>query len=272
MTGRPDGKAISDAEENAGAEANASPDTERHETASRTRENGASAIGRAPIDLSHVQAAIIDLDGTMIDTADDFTAALNLMLSDFGLPSIERAEVEHYVGKGSENLVRSVLAARLAETAARERFDDGLAAYQGHYAQINGRHTRLYPQVAEGLAAMHRGGIKLACVTNKPHRFAVQLLAQYDLARYFPVVYGGDSLAKKKPDPLPMLSACDALNVAPAHTVAIGDSENDAIAGRAGGLATLTVPYGYNHGQPVQTIKSDGIVATLLDAARAIGA
>jgi len=272
MTGRPDGKAISDAEPSAAAEAGTSPDTRGADASILAHLDGAKTIARAPLDLSHVQAAIIDLDGTMIDTADDFVAALNLMLAEFGLPSIARAEVEHYVGKGSENLVRSVLAARLAEAAARERFDEALAAYQTHYAQINGRHTRLYPQVAEGLAAMHRGGIKLACVTNKPHRFAVQLLAQYDLARFFPVVYGGDSLAKKKPDPLPMLSACDALKVAPAHTVAIGDSENDAMAGRAGGLTTLTVPYGYNHGQPVQTIKSDGIVATLLVAARAIGA
>jgi len=100
----------------------------------------------------------------------------------------------------------------------------------------------------------------------------VQLLTQYGLIDYFSLVIGGDTLPKKKPDPLPMLTACAQMQVAPEATVAIGDSENDALAGRAAGLATLTVPYGYNHGQSVQTIKSDGIVASLLDAAKAIAA
>ena len=81
---------------------------------------------------------------------------------------------------------------------------------------------------------------------------------------------GGDSLAQKKPDPLPMLTACERLDVLPRETVAVGDSENDALAGRAAGMATLTVPYGYNHGKAVQTVKSDGIVASLHAAAQAM--
>jgi phosphoglycolate phosphatase len=192
-----------------------------------------------------ILAAIIDLDGTMIDTADDFTAGLNGMLAQLDAAETSREEVVGYVGKGSD---------------------------QEEYARINGRHTRLYPDVEAGLVAMRDAGLKLACVTNKPHRFAVELLQQYGLLGYFSVVIGGDSLPKKKPDPLPMLTACAELQVAPEATVAIGDSENDALAGRAAGMATLTVPYGYNHGQAVQTIKSDGIVASLLEAAKAIAA
>jgi phosphoglycolate phosphatase len=214
-----------------------------------------------------LKAAIVDLDGTMVDTADDFTAGLNGMLAEIGAPLIAREEVVGYVGKGSEQLIRSVLAARFSADEAQARFDMALAAYQSQYAAINGRHTRLYPDVEGGLAALRDAGLRLACVTNKPRRFAVALLEQYGLARYFSVVFGGDSLPRKKPDPAPMLAACEALGVAPHEAVAIGDSENDALAGRAAGMATLTVPYGYNHGKPVQTIKSDGIVATLLAAA-----
>jgi phosphoglycolate phosphatase len=177
-----------------------------------------------------------------------------------------------YVGKGSEHLIRSVLAPRFETAHAQDRFDEALAIYQEEYARINGRHTCLYPDVEAGLIAMRDAGLKLACVTNKPHRFAVELLQQYGLIGYFSVVIGGDSLPRKKPDPLPMLTACAQLQVPPVATVAIGDSENDALAGRAAGMATLTVPYGYNHGQAVQTIKSDGIVASLLDAAKAIAA
>jgi phosphoglycolate phosphatase len=219
-----------------------------------------------------IVAAIIDLDGTMIDTADDFTAGLNGMLAQLDAEETSREEVMGYVGKGSEHLIRSVLAPRFETDHAQERFDEALAIYQAEYAKINGLHTRLYPEVEAGLAALRDAGLKLACVTNKPHRFAVELLKQYSLFDRFTIVIGGDSLAKKKPDPLPMLAACEAMQVPPQATVAIGDSENDAIAGRAAGMATLTLPYGYNHGQAVQTIKSDGIVGTLLEAAKAIAA
>ena len=219
-----------------------------------------------------ILAAIIDLDGTMVDTADDFTAGLNGMLAQLDAAETSREEVIDYVGKGSEHLIRSVLAPRFETEHAQERFDEALAIYQEEYARINGTHTRLYPDVEAGLKAMRDAGLKLACVTNKPRRFAVQLLTQYGLIDYFSLVIGGDTLPKKKPDPLPMLTACAQMQVVPEATVAIGDSENDALAGRAAGLATLTVPYGYNHGQSVQTIKSDGIVASLLDAAKAIAA
>jgi phosphoglycolate phosphatase len=219
---------------------------------------------------TRLQAAIIDLDGTMVDTADDFTAGLNGMLAQLDAAETSREEVIGYVGKGSEHLIRSVLAPRFDAARAQDQFDEALAIYQEEYAKINGRHTRLYPEVEAGLKAMREAGLKLACVTNKPHRFAVELLQQYGLSGYFEVVLGGDSLPKKKPDPLPMLTACAQLQIPPGATVAIGDSENDALAGRAAGMATLTVPYGYNHGQAVQTIKSDGIVASLFEAAKAI--
>ena len=219
-----------------------------------------------------IEAAIIDLDGTMVDTADDFTASLNGMLAQLDAEETTREEVIDYVGKGTEHLIRSVLAPRFDAGLAQSRFDEALAIYHEEYEKINGLHARLYPDVEAGLMALRDAGVKLACVTNKPHRFAVELLEQYKLAPYFSVVLGGDSLPKKKPDPLPMLTAAQQLGVDPRATVAIGDSENDALAGRAAGMATLTVPYGYNHGQAIQTIKSDGIVASLLDAAKAIAA
>ncbi|MDR5772612.1 MULTISPECIES: phosphoglycolate phosphatase [unclassified Caballeronia] len=219
-----------------------------------------------------IRAAIIDLDGTMVDTADDFVAAINGMLVRIGLEQqpVTRDEVVGYVGKGSENLIRSVLAVRLPRTEAAAQFDDALAIYQSEYAKINGQYSALFPEVKEGLEAMRELGIALACVTNKPHRFAVELLAHFGIAEYFKVILGGDSVAQKKPDPLPMLTACERLDVLPRETVAVGDSENDALAGRAAGMATLTVPYGYNHGKDVQSVKSDGIVSTLRAAAMAI--
>jgi phosphoglycolate phosphatase len=85
-------------------------------------------------------------------------------------------------------------------------------------------------------------------------------------------MYGGDSLPKKKPHPLPLLQVCRDFDLEPAEVVAIGDSSNDAEAARAAGCFVLTVPYGYNHGRPVHEIDSDGIVDTLLEAANLIEA
>ena len=96
------------------------------------------------------------------------------------------------------------------------------------------------------------------------------LLKLKGLDGFFDVVYGGDSLPRKKPDPLPLQTVCADFDLPPAQVVAIGDSSNDAQAARAAGCPVLTVPYGYNHGQSIHGIDSDGIVDTLLDAASRI--
>jgi phosphoglycolate phosphatase len=221
----------------------------------------------APLDRSLIRGVIVDLDGTMVDTAGDFDAALNLMLGELALPRIKADEVMRYVGKGSEHLVRAVLAARLDADDVENRFPHALERYQHAYSTINGRHVEVYAGVVEGLDAMRAAGLRLVCVTNKPHPFAVSLLEQVGLLEYFSLVFGGDSFPRKKPDPLPLLKAAEALGIAPERMLAIGDSENDAVAARAAGIAVLTVPYGYNHGQSVQSIDSDGIVGSLLEAA-----
>ena len=217
-----------------------------------------------------IAAVIIDLDGTMIDTLPDFEVAINAMRATLDLAPITRARIGDMVGKGSEHLIRSVLALDFDGAAVEARFEAAMAAYQRHYLAINGDHSALYAGVLAGLEAMRAQGLRLACVTNKPIAFATPLLAQKGLAPYFELVYGGDSLARKKPDPLPLLTVCADFGLAPAQVVAIGDSSNDAQAARAAGCFVLTVPYGYNHGQAIHETDSDGIVETLLEAATLI--
>ncbi|WP_296943136.1 phosphoglycolate phosphatase [uncultured Massilia sp.] len=214
-----------------------------------------------------IRAAIIDLDGTMLHTVPDFELALNGMRAGFGLAPITAAVIEPMVGKGSERLIRDVLGLDYDAARIDAVFDDAMASYQRHYLAINGERATLYPGVKEGLAALQGLGLRLACVTNKPIAFARPLLEQKGLASFFEVVYGGDSLARKKPDPLPLLQVCRDFGLDPGQVVAIGDSSNDAEAARAAGCFVLAVPYGYNHGKPVQTMDSDGIVDSLLDAA-----
>ncbi|MGI4843923.1 MAG: phosphoglycolate phosphatase [Janthinobacterium lividum] len=219
-----------------------------------------------------IRAAIIDLDGTMLDTVPDFEAALNGMRADLGLAPITQAVIKPLVGKGSEKLVRDALLLDWDAARVDEVFDQALAGYQRHYLAINGDRSTLFEGVIEGLQAMREQGLRLVCVTNKPIAFTLPLLDQKGLAPYFERVFGGDSFAKKKPDPMPMLGACAALDLAPSQVVAIGDSSNDAESARAAGCYVLTVPYGYNHGRPIQEINSDGIVSSLLEAAEQISA
>lgn len=222
--------------------------------------------------LTGIRAVIIDLDGTMVDTAPDFHVAINRMRAEFDLAPLPIETVIEFVGKGSENLMRRVLGVDYAATDVEAQFDRAMAAYQRHYLAINGQYSSVYAGVVEGLDAMRTQGLRLACVTNKPISFARPLLEKAGLAPYFELVYGGDSLPKKKPDPLPMLTVCRDFSLLPAQVIAIGDSSNDAEAARAAGCRVLTVPYGYNHGQPVQAIDSDGIVDSLLIAAHLIAA
>ncbi|MBC5764119.1 phosphoglycolate phosphatase [Ramlibacter albus] len=210
--------------------------------------------------LDGLAAAIVDLDGTLIDTLGDFDVALNRVLREMALPSITRKEIERMIGKGSEHLIRSMLA---HVGAAPERFETAWPLYQQYYLAINGQHSDLYPGALEGLRALKSRGLKLACLTNKPTAFALPLLLDKGVADFFEVTFGGDAFEKKKPDPLPLLKTCEALGVSPSATLMIGDSSNDARAARAAGCKVVLVTYGYNHGEPVHAVDADGFVDSI---------
>jgi phosphoglycolate phosphatase len=207
-----------------------------------------------------LQAAIVDLDGTMVDTLGDFAIALNRTLDELGQPQIEPPAIERMVGRGSEHLIRSVLD---HVGAAPSLYEAAWHSYQEHYLAINGRHSAVYPGVIDGLLLLKQAGLKLACITNKPTDFAKPLLQAKGLAEFFDVVFGGDAFERKKPDPLPLLMACEALGSTPASTLVIGDSSNDAAAAHAAGCPVLLVTYGYNHGEPVREVDADGFLHSL---------
>jgi phosphoglycolate phosphatase len=225
------------------------------------------------INLSQFDAAMVDLDGTMVDTLGDFVAALNLMLGDLSLPAVDRATVERLVGKGSEHLIKSTLALVLSPQYAinsvaiaeyvESTYDEAWASYQRHYAAINGQHAHVFPGVLAGLQQLQARGLKLACLTNKPTVFALDLLKAKGLDGFFALTFGGDAFERKKPDPMPLLKTCEALGTAPGRTLMIGDSSNDAQAARAAGCPVLLVTYGYNHGEPIKAVDADGFTDSL---------
>ncbi|MBH1987124.1 MAG: phosphoglycolate phosphatase [Burkholderiales bacterium] len=213
-----------------------------------------------PLNQHPLTAAIIDLDGTLVDTLGDFVAVMQPTLADMGCHPVEVARVDrdfisHTVGKGTEDLLRRCLAHAwgLPDDAA-----EALAAvpeawrhYQRHYERLNGQHAEVFSGVEAGLAQLHKLAVPLACLTNKPTAFAEQLLRAKGLRGHFLHVFGGDAFERKKPDPLPLLKTCEALGHRPSSTLMVGDSSNDAQAARAAGCPVLLVTYGYNHGQPI---------------------
>ena len=213
------------------------------------------------------RAALIDLDGTLLDTASDLAAAANATLAELGHLPLPAQAVRDFVGKGIAHLVRRALETRTGAAPADAIVDAACARFAEHYARLNGKAARPFEGVADGLAAMQAKGLRLACVTNKLARFTEPLLAKSGLRERFEVVVTSDRAGARKPDPAIVLEACSRLGIRPAEACVIGDSSNDAEAARAAGCRFLLVPYGYREGRGLREIDSDGIVATLREAA-----
>ena len=227
----------------------------------RNNRPGLPSRGRTvSFDPDSISAAIVDLDGTMVDTVGDFEQALARTLGELGLPPVDRAFIRRTVGRGSMYLLAQTLA---HAGGAPELLESAWGHYQRHYAEINGLHADVFAGVREGLAAMHARGWRLACVTNKPRAFARALLEAKGLAASFEHVFGGDSFARQKPDPLPLIMTCEALGTTPARTLMVGDSRNDFEAARAAGCPVVLVSYGYNHGEPVADARPDRVIDRL---------
>uniref|UniRef100_UPI0033419F3F phosphoglycolate phosphatase n=1 Tax=Castellaniella defragrans TaxID=75697 RepID=UPI0033419F3F len=212
-------------------------------------------------------AILFDLDGTLLDTIPDLADTANAMRQDMGLPPIAEAILATYVGQGAERLVMRTLAHE-GQTVDAPTLAQGMAGYHRHYRAFNGRRTRLYPGVLQGLRAFRELGARLAVVTNKLTEFTGPLLQQYGIAEFFDAVVCGDTCERRKPDPMPLLHACRILGVEPHEALFIGDSINDAEAANAAGIRVLALPYGYNEGRPVQTLRVDAIVDSLVSAAQ----
>jgi len=217
-----------------------------------------------------VKAVTIDLDGTLADSVPDLACAANDMLRALGRPELPETAIRTFVGKGIPRLVERALTGDLNGTVDEAVLDAALPVFERCYSKVNGVYTRMFPGVQEGLDALRAAHLPLACVTNKAGRFTVPLLEQLGIAHYFSQVVAGDTLPQKKPDPAPLLFACNRFQVRPGEMLMIGDSINDAQAARAAGCPVFCVTYGYNEGQDVRALDVDAIVATLLDAARLI--
>lgn len=211
-----------------------------------------------------VKLVMFDLDGTLLDTAPQIAEAANRMLVALGKPMLPQAQIASYIGEGVQNLIRRCLTGDLSAEPEAELFARAQPLYHGFYAN-NATDSQPFAGVVTALQQLKAKGYLLACVTNKPEKFTLPLLEKAGLANFFQMVVSGDTLPKKKPDPLPLLHICQKLDILPAEAMLVGDSNTDIQAAHAAGCFVVTVPYGYNQGRAIDVATVDATVQQLTD-------
>lgn len=212
-----------------------------------------------------LQAILWDLDGTLIDTADDIALALNRALRDHRLPAVPPATVRTLIGRGSPILISRALASNgisADQATQQELFKRFVLHYES--LQTGGESTAVaYAGAAAALRRLQAEGLRLACVTNKQYSLAVHCLEHAGLSGYLDLVVGGDTCSRRKPAPDPLLHACSTLGVGLEATLMVGDSLNDVLAAQAAPMPIVCVPYGYNEGNDPRALACDGRVERL---------
>jgi len=201
-----------------------------------------------------------DLDGTLADTAPDLAAALNHTLTALGRPIVDPDSVRHLVGQGAKALLRKGLAASgAADEALVER---GFPIYLDYYAANICVGTTFYPAIEEAMDALAARGATLAICTNKPERLTHLLIDAFGWTGRFAAIVGADTLAVRKPLPLPLLEAI--ARAGGGRAAFVGDSIVDAETARAAGVPFVAVSFGFSD-RPVDQLGADAVIDSYAD-------
>ncbi len=203
---------------------------------------------------------LIDLDGTLVDSVPDLAHAIDAMMQELGLPPHGEDKVRDWVGNGVERLVKRALTGQLQAEPDPALYDKAYPVFYAHYLESNGKYSRLFPGVKQGLNILKEKHLALGCVTNKAESFTLPLLEAKGIRDYFQIVVSGDTTPRKKPAPEPLLYASDKLDIAPAQSLMLGDSVHDVEAARNAGFQVIAVSYGYNHGVDIREAKPDAVI------------
>ena len=205
------------------------------------------------IQFTDKKLLIFDLDGTLINSALDLAKAVNYMLEQLARKTFVEEVIHGWVGNGALTLVKRALLGKreLDNTLDDSYVDKALQIFLDYYETHLCEATIPYPHVVSTLESLKDQGYILAIITNKPYPFVPPILENLAMDGLFSLLLGGDSLAEKKPHPLPLLYTCEKLGMAIENTVMIGDSKNDILAANACGMDSVGVTYGYNYGEDI---------------------
>ena len=203
-------------------------------------------------------ALLFDLDGTLVDTAPDLSGTLNALLEAEGLAPIPLSDVRHLVGHGARALLENGLATH-GEARSPEVLDELVADFVAHYAERISAESVPFPSIVGLLEQFRANSVQLGVVTNKREGLAKQLLDELDLSKHFGAVFGGDTLARRKPFPDPILGAIEALGAKREAAVMIGDTDTDINAAKAAGIPVIAVTFGYS-ATPIESLGADCLI------------
>lgn len=215
------------------------------------------------MNLKRPQMVLIDLDGTLVDSVPDLAYCVDRMMEQLDMPIHGEDKVREWVGNGVERLVRRALIGELEGEPDEALFQQAYPIFLDLYAENTSTRSHLYPGVQEGLDYLKNQGFSLGCVTNKAEQFTIPLLQTVGIHDYFEIIISGDSLPKKKPDPMPLLHAAEFFKVKPADALMLGDSISDVKAARAAGFQIACMTYGYNHGQDIREAQPDAVMDSM---------
>ncbi len=206
---------------------------------------------------------MIDVDGTLVDSVPDLAYCVDQMMISLGRPAREEERVRHWVGNGVPRLVERALTGELDGFPSQQAFDKAYPIFLDLYAQNSSVRSTLYEGVIEGLDYLKSKGYLLGCVTNKAEQFTLPLLKSLGIIDYFGIVISGDTLEKKKPDPLPLIHGANFFNINPNECLMLGDSVSDVKAARAASFQIICMSYGYNHGNNIADENPDLVIDSM---------
>ena len=206
---------------------------------------------------------LIDVDGTLVDSVPDLAYCVDEMMKQLEMPLRGEERVRQWVGNGVERLVRRSLINQLDGEPDEALFLKALPIFEELYRENTSKRSCLYPGVKEALDFLRTTDVRLGCVTNKAAQFTLPLLKDLGISDYFELIVCGDTLPKKKPDPLPLLHAAEKLGATPSESLMLGDSQSDVKAARAAGFNIVCMSYGYNHGEDIRNYNPDAVVDSM---------
>ena len=215
--------------------------------------------------LPRPEMVLIDVDGTLVDSVPDLAFCIDEMLKQLAMPVRGEARVRHWVGNGVERLVKRGLINELNGEPDEDLYNKALPIFRALYAENTSKRSCLYDGVIEALDFLKTTGVKIGCVTNKASEFTLPILRDLAISDYFETVLCGDMVARKKPDPLPLLQSAETLGVSAAASMMLGDSMSDVKAARAAGFSIVCMSYGYNHGEDIRDYHPDAVIDSMAE-------
>jgi phosphoglycolate phosphatase len=223
--------------------------------------------------FTNKEVLIFDLDGTLIDSVPDLALSINQMLKALNMATFSTDVIRGWVGNGAEVLTKRALSGsiNISPDLNSLEVENALSMFLGFYEQNVCVDTKLYPNVKDSLEALHSNNYRLMIVTNKPEQFVRPILEKLGLSHLFEIVVGGDSLPKRKPDPMQLEYVCETLAVNASKCLMIGDSKHDIFAATAANMESIGLTYGYNHGENINSHGANLVLDDFADIIKALG-